>query len=143
MTKRIIREQLVHKFHEIKNRKIYSFFFRILKGHYYEQKTSAIRSQMYAIFSAWKMHAREKVLLKKYLKESNMDEQLAYTPGASDKLKATNTLQYKSSHMSASHISGFSSEFGHTISMGMGTGAFSSGDKIEKNLLQSHFEENL
>ncbi|KAL4441578.1 hypothetical protein ABPG74_021510 [Tetrahymena malaccensis] len=45
-----------------------------------------MRSYLYACFSSWKMFSKEKKLLKKYLSEAQLDEQLAYTPQTTDRL---------------------------------------------------------
>ncbi|KAL4493071.1 hypothetical protein ABPG72_003156 [Tetrahymena utriculariae] len=45
-----------------------------------------MRSYLYACFSSWKMFSKEKKLLKKYLSEAELDEQLAYTPQTTDRL---------------------------------------------------------
>jgi ABC-type nickel/cobalt efflux system permease component RcnA len=45
-----------------------------------ENREKAAKSLMYTTFIAWRMYTKEKHLLRMYLKESEADEHLAYTP---------------------------------------------------------------
>jgi hypothetical protein len=119
----------------MRSHKTLSFYFRVLKSHYYQEKTSTLRYQLYAIFSAWKMHAREKSLLKKYLKESNMPEMLAYTP-ITDSKGTTNSKTSNLKGFSNTRMSGLSAEFGQTNL----TGTHNSALKIERDLMVSSFK---
>ena len=128
---------MVEKFIRLRERKEKLFYFRLLKSNYYDGKTSALRYKLYAIFSAWKMYSREKVLLKKYLVESNMDERLAYTPLTDERGgRSQNASKTKAPHLMSSQMSGLSSEFSQTINTNLEV----SPDKIEKDLMVSSFK---
>lgn len=89
------------------------FYFRVLKNIYYENKTRSVRSKLYAVFTSWKMFAREKILLKKYLRESNLNEEFAYTPTATQRSRLRETIRAPLESISLS--SQLSSSFSNTM----------------------------
>jgi hypothetical protein len=128
---------MVDRFQEMQIFKTKSYYFKILKTNYYEERSSTLRYQLYAVFSAWKMHAREKALLKKYLRESNMPENLAYTPITEEKPK--------SSGRGPPSSIGNRSSLSNTQYSGMSGGEFNrtrtgSAIKIERDLMVSSFK---
>lgn len=84
------------------------------KDVYIEEKSKAARSKLYSMFSSWKLYAKEKVLLKKYLKECNIDEEYAYTPSA-HRQKEGDNLKMTVSSMNYSTYSGLSSRVSHPV----------------------------
>lgn len=128
---------MIEKFEEMRTQKQLAFYFKVLKSHYYQEKTSTLRYQLYAIFSAWKMHSREKSLLKKYLRESNMPEMLAYTPITDDRTSGNTKSSNMKGGFSNTRFSGLSvNDFGQTIN----TGTQNSAVKIERDLMDSSFK---
>ena len=103
----------LQKYQKLKNKQLLRVSFGTCKYLWEESKTRASRSKLYAYFSSWKMYAREKALLKKYLRESKLDEQLAYTPTTTQRKR--NKEPFKATPISMS-ISEFSkSDLSNTL----------------------------
>jgi hypothetical protein len=90
------------------------------------------------MFSSWKIYVREKILLKKYLKESNMDEDLAYSPTTTQRRRLFESTRAKESVFTNSNISGFSSELSKTFN----TAGYSSPDLFDKTSRHKDSREN-
>lgn len=118
-----IKSKILHK--QIVLKKI---CFKTLKSFYITEKAKSARSKLYSVFFSWKMYAREKILLKKYLKEGDFPEELAYSPNTTQRKRIFEITRPRDSHFSASHLSGLSSEMNHTFN----TGENSSPDRFDK-----------
>ena len=99
------------------------------KDVYIEEKANATRSKLYSIFSSWKLYAKEKVLLKKYLKESNIDEEYAYTPSANRQRDNDNLRMTISSMNYTNYSGGLSSRISHPLN----DNVFNSPDHFDKD----------
>jgi hypothetical protein len=91
------------------------YYFR-WKANIQDELIKRKRSRLFAIFSSWRMFAKQNALLKKYLREANVDEKLAYTPGSSvralDSVRDQGSSTYRNfiSNESAGNLS-FDSKF--------------------------------
>jgi len=92
--------------------------FKEWKDVYVEEKSKAMRSKLYSVFSSWKLYAKEKVLLKKYLKESNVDEEYAYTP-STNRQRDNENLRMTVSSMNYTNYSGLTSRISHPVNENM------------------------
>ncbi len=89
------------------NKNLLASYFKSMKSFYKEQKNKAERSKLYSIFSSWKFYSKEKVLLKKYLRESNVNEEYAYTPSTNRQRNGDN-MRMTLSSMNMTNYSGLS-----------------------------------
>jgi len=98
-------ESIINHIQQSQRKRLMKEYFTVLNTHYQEEKNKANRSKLHSIFYSWKLFAKERSLLKKYLKESNIDEEYAYTPHANRK-RNDEDLRMTVSSM---HFSGLSS----------------------------------
>jgi len=105
-------ESIINHIQQSQQNRLLKEYFTELNAHYKEEKNKATRSKLHSIFYSWKLFAKERSLLKKYLKESNINEEYAYTPHANRK-RNDEDLRMTVSSMNFSGLSSAMSNYQH------------------------------